>query len=339
VRVVVVGATGNVGLSLVLELAKDPAVDEVIGVARRPPDLALPTVRWHAADISLSPLDVVAGADVVVHLAWKIQPQHREAQMLMTNVVGTRRLVDAVVRHRVPALVYASSVGTYAQASKEWRVDESWPVSGIPTSMYSRHKATVESMLDDVQATYPQLRVVRMRTSLVFQRSAAASINRLFVNRFAPRRLPGPLRIVPRTPRLEFQATHTSDVAEAYRLAVHSDQDGAFNIAAEPVLTPALIAEALDAREVPVPAWLLRAGAAATWRMRLQRSEKGWVDLALRTPLMSSTRARDVLGWNESRTSIEALQDLFGGLGEGAGGPTPHLRPRRGGPVLEPAAG
>ena len=338
-RVVVVGATGNVGLTLVLALSADPAVDEVIGVARGIPDLALPKVRWHAADVSISPLDVVAGADAVVHLAWKIQPQHREAQMLMTNVVGTRRLVDAVVRHRVPSLVYASSVGTYAQGSKQWPVDESWPATGIPTSMYSRHKATVESMLDDVATTYPQLRIVRMRTSLVFQRPAAASINRLFVNRFAPRRLPGPLRIVPRTPRLEFQATYTPDVAEAYRLAIHSDAGGAFNIAAEPVLTPALMAEALDAREVPVPAWLLRAGAAATWRMRLQRSEKGWVDMALRTPLMNTTRAREVLGWSETRTSVDALQDLFGGLGEGAGAPTPHLRPRRGGPVLEPATG
>jgi nucleoside-diphosphate-sugar epimerase len=336
-RVVVVGATGNVGLSLVGALSSDPGVDEIVGVARRLPDITLPKVRWHAADVTSSPLDVVAGADAVVHLAWKIQPQHREAVMLMTNVVGTRRLVDAIVRHRVPALVYASSVGAYAHGPKDWRVDESWPASGIPSSSYSRHKATVEAMLDDVEAAYPQLRIARLRTSLVFQRPAAASINRLFVSPLAPRRLPDRLRIVPRTPRLEFQATHTSDVAEAYRLAIHADAHGAFNIAAEPALTPALMAETLDARVLPVPAWVLRAGAAATWHLRLQRSERGWVDMALGTPLMSTTRARTELGWAETRTATDALAEVFGGLGDGAGGPTPHLRPRRGGPVDAPA--
>jgi nucleoside-diphosphate-sugar epimerase len=335
---VVIGATGNVGLSLVEALSADAGVDEVVGVARRLPELVLPKVRWHAADVTLSNLDVVASADAVVHLAWKIQPQHREAEMLMTNVVGTRRLVDAVVRHRVPALVYASSVGTYAHGPKEWRVDETWATSGIPSSKYSRHKATVEAMLDDVEAAYPQLRVVRLRTSLVFQRRAAASINRLFVSRVAPRRLPQPLRLVPQTRRLEFQATHTSDVAEAYRLAVHGNVRGPFNIAAEPVLTPQLIAAALDARTVPVPAWVLRAGAGATWRLHLQRSEKGWVDMALGTPLMNTSRARDELGWTETRSAVDALVDLFGGLGDGAGGPTAHLRPRRGGPVVEAAA-
>src|SRR3712207_4321045 len=51
-RVVVIGATGNVGLTLVDALAADPAVDSIVGVARRVPEpdarLLAPKVTWRA---------------------------------------------------------------------------------------------------------------------------------------------------------------------------------------------------------------------------------------------------------------------------------------------------
>jgi UDP-glucose 4-epimerase len=334
VRVVVFGATGNVGTAVVEALAADPAVDEVVGVSRRAPGVALPGVRWHEADVAGDPLDVVAGADVVVHLAWMIQPQHRPAVMLRTNVVGTRRVVDAVLRHGVRRIVVASSVGTYAPGPKDVAVDERWPATGIPTSTYSQHKAMVEEALDEVEDQQPGLAIVRMRTSLVFQRRAGAEVHRLFLGPLAPRRLPGPLRLAPSTARLVFQATHAADVAEAYRLAVHSDVRGPLNVAAAPVLDPARIAAVAGARTVPVPAAALRAAAAASFHLRLQRSEPGWLDMALGTPIMDCSRIRRELGWVATRTAEDALRELLAGMGEGAGAPTPPLHAHRGGPNL-----
>ena len=54
--------------------------------------------------------------------------------MERTNVEGSRRVFAAVAAAEVPALVYASSVGAYSAGPKDKRVDESWPVDGIPTS-------------------------------------------------------------------------------------------------------------------------------------------------------------------------------------------------------------
>jgi nucleoside-diphosphate-sugar epimerase len=332
-RVVVIGATGNVGTATLQALAADATVTAVVGVARRQPPAAAAgrvgagTTTWVAADVVSDPLDMVAGADVVVDLAWKIQPQHNEAELLATNVIGTRRIVDAVLRHRVPALIYASSVGTYAPGPKEPRVDESWPATGIPTSAYSRHKAMVEQMLDEVEVLHPDLRLVRMRTSLVFQRPAASEVHRLFLGRLLPWRLPKPLRLVPKTDRLMFQATHAGDIADAYVRAVLRDVRGAFNIAAEPVLTPQLIAEAVDGRTIPVPRAVLRAAAAATFALRIQPSEAGWLDMALETPIMDTRRAQQQLGWSATRSSVEALQELLSGIGDKAGAPTAPLHP------------
>jgi len=57
-RVVVVGATGNIGSSLVRALLDEPAVDSVVGVARRSPSSsAREELDWHPRHTSLDALD------------------------------------------------------------------------------------------------------------------------------------------------------------------------------------------------------------------------------------------------------------------------------------------
>ena len=332
-KVVVFGATGNVGTALLRALAAEPSSTDIVGVARRlPPDLAAAPggarVQWEAIDIATDHLGLVAGANVVVCLAWKIQPSRNEAEIRTTNVVGTMRVADAVAAHGVPALVYASSVGVYAPAPKDVRLDEAWPATGIASSTYSAHKVEVEACLDRFEAEHPDSRVVRMRTSLVFQRSAASEIHRIFLGRLLPWHLPRPLRLVPQLARLRFQATHADDVAAAYRLAIMSDAAGAFNVAAEPVLTPTVIARAVGGRTVPMPHAAVRAALAASYRLRLQPSEPGWLDMAANTPVMNTHRARDELGWAPRLSSLDALVELLDGIGDGAGDATIPLHPR-----------
>lgn len=337
-RIVVVGATGNVGSAVLRALARSPEQHAVVGVARRPPVAGVTTgagwaapgtVRWVAADISRDPLHFVEGADAVVHLAWRIQPAHDEATMRATNVTGTVRLVEHVLHHRVPRLVYASSVGTYAPSTKRPLRSEAWPATGVRTSTYSRHKAEVEAHLDGVERTHPEVAVVRMRTSLVFQRQAASEIHRLFLGPMMPWHVPRALRLIPRLPRLQFQATHADDIADAYVRAIERDVRGAFNVAAEPVLTPESIAAAVGGRTVPFPERALRALVSATFAARVQRSEAGWLDMATLTPIMDTTRARDELGWVAHVTATDALVELLDGIGDGAGDRTPALVPRR----------
>src|SRR3954470_23877847 len=223
-RVVVIGATGNAGTSLLEALAREDRVDEVVGVARRAPEARLEKVTWQKADISDPNTDLAGlmrNADCVVHLAWLIQPSRRESVTHATNVEGSQRVFDAVARAGVPSLVYASSVGAYAAGPKDRAVDESWPTTGIESSFYSRHKAAVERILDSFEAAHPAVRVVRLRPGLIFKRSAATEIRRLFAGPFVPSPLVRPelVKLIPRHPRLVFQAVHSLDVGEGYRLA------------------------------------------------------------------------------------------------------------------------
>ena len=336
-RVVVVGASGNVGTSLLRALANEPAVDSVLGLARRIPKAEFAKTEWRQADIARSPLRPhFDGADAVVHLAWLIQPGRDKQQLHEVNVDGSARVFRAAASARVGTLVYASSVGAYAPGPKDRRVDESWPTTGIESSFYSRHKAEVERLLDRFEEEHPATRVVRLRPGLIFKREAASGIRRLFAGPLLPnvlvqRRL---IPVVPAHPRLAFQAVHSHDVGDAYRLAlVRDDARGAFNIAAEPVLDPQELGRMLGARPLRVPAGLLRAGAALSYRLRLQPSEPGWVDMGLGAPVMDVTRARSELGWTPQRSASDALLDLLEGMREGAGLETPPLEPGGAGPL------
>jgi nucleoside-diphosphate-sugar epimerase len=326
-RIVIVGATGNVGTSLLEALGTDD--HEIVAVARRRPAVALPGAEFVAADIVDAELaSLFRGADAVVHLAWLIQPGRDEAITRRVNVQGSERLFHAVVEAKVPRLVYASSVGAYSPGPKDRLVDESWPTEGIPSSFYSRHKAAVERMLDRLEQEHPELRIARMRPALIFKRSAATEIRRLFAGPLLPGSMLRPelIPFVPDVPRLRFQAVHSLDVGEAYRLALVSDESrGAYNLAADPPIGPPELAELLQARRLRLPRRVLRGTAAATYALRLQPSEPGWVDMALSVPLMDSGRARTELGWAPRATSLDALVELLEGMRAGADAPTPPL--------------
>src|SRR3954466_6754349 len=256
-RVVVVGASGNVGTSVLHALAGDPGVDSVLGVARRLPAINFPKTDWAAADITRDALEpLFAGADAVVHLAWLIQPSRRLEVTRAVNVDGSARVFRAAGKAGVGALVYASSVGAYSPGPKDRLVDESWPTGGIDSSFYSRHKSEVERLLDRFEAEFPAVRSVRLRPGLIFKREAASEIRRYFAGPFVPSPLvrPGLIPVVPSVERLRFQAVHSLDVGDAYRLAVvREDARGAYNVAADPVLDPKRLGSLLSARPVSVP--------------------------------------------------------------------------------------
>src|SRR3954469_9882422 len=257
-RIVITGATGNVGTSVLRSLAADPRVEEIVGIARRRPDLDHPRTRWVAADVAEVDLrPFFADADVVIHLAWLIQPSRDGALLERVNVHGSRRVFEAAAAAGVGRLVHASSIGVYSAGPKDRAVDESWPRDGVPSSFYARHKAEAERALDAIEAGAPDMRVVRLRPGLIFKREAGPEVRRLFGGPLAPARLlrPGLIPVLPLPSRLVLQAVHGDDVGEAYRLAALSPAaSGAYNIAADPVLDPATLARHFRARAVLVPA-------------------------------------------------------------------------------------
>jgi nucleoside-diphosphate-sugar epimerase len=329
-RIVVVGATGNVGKALVARLAGDPAGHEVVGVARRAPGPGWPA-DFHAADIRTDDLTpVFHEADAVVHLAWFFQPTHDPAVTWQNNVVGTERLLAAVAAAEVPGLLVASSVGAYSPgpsdaAGARRRVDELWPTHSTPSAAHGREKAYVERLLDRFEAEWPTVRVLRMRPAFMFRRGAATEQRRIFAGPFVPRALATNLPVLPYPRGLEFQALHTDDAVDAFARALTSGARGAFNLAAEPVLDGARLAEILDARLVQVPPWMVHSALATAWHLRVAPADPALFDLVCHLPLVDSTRVHDELGWTPAHRATEAFAEFVEGLRHGTGDATVPL--------------
>ncbi len=328
-RVVVTGATGNVGTSVVRALRDDASVSHVIGLARRPPDdPAFLDIEWRQVDVAADDLGPhFRHADAVIHLAWLVQPERRPRRLHDVNVIGSSRVFEAVAAEEVKALIHASSFAAYSPGPVGELVDESWPTNGVVTSSYSRQKAYVERLLDRFELMHPLVRVVRLRPGLTFKPAAASEVQRLFLGRLLPT-VAAPLvrcSVLPDVLGLTMQAVHTDDVAEAYRLALLGSVTGPYNIVDEHVLDATAIGREFDLHVLPVGPALARSVAAAGWHLRLQPANPGWFDLAFRSPSLGTARAQKELGWKPSRPSF--ARPARAGRGAQDGGWTPHPTP------------
>ncbi|MEE1753185.1 SDR family oxidoreductase [Streptomyces sp. SP18CS02] len=334
-RIVVTGATGNVGTSVVAALAADPQVSSILGLARRVPGWSPPKTQWASVDLRRD-CDLVTlfeGASAVIHLAWAFQPTHDAVKTWRTNVLGSLQVFRAVAEAGVPVLVHASSVGAYAPGPKNRAVDESWPTHGWPEAAYCREKAYLERALDAFEPNHPEVRVVRMRPAFLFKEESGSEQRRIFAGRFMPGPLARPslLPIVPDIPGLRFQALHTDDAAQAYRLALVHEVRGAFNLAAEPPIDAHALAGLFGSRVVRLPRPAARTALAAGWGLHLIPASPQLFDAVLRLPLMDCARARTELGWEPERTALEAIEEMLRGMRTGAGMDTEPLAGRKAG--------
>ena len=339
-RVAVTGASGNVGTAVLRRLiAPGSGVAEVRGLSRRLPPQTAPylDVRWFLADLGEQGgeqdlAEFLDGVDAVVHLAWALQPGRHPDQLRRVNVGGTRRLLRAAVTAGVGHVVHMSSIGAYAGGARGRKVAEDWPVTGVPTSQYSRDKAEAEHVLRQVLGNHPEITTTVVRPTLILQPEAASEIGRYFLGPLlfaAARALPGELaRLLPLPlPDLALGFVHSDDVALAFERILDRRAPGPFNLAAEPLLDAAALAHALGSRRVPVPAFALRAALQAAFRAHLVPTEPGWLDMGIQLPGLDTGRARAVLDWEPAHRGDDVLRQFVAALGHGEGAPGPLLRP------------
>jgi UDP-glucose 4-epimerase len=119
--VAVTGPTGDIGISAVEALEREPDVERIIGMARRPFNPAAhgwTRTEYLQGDIlDRDAVDaLVAEADVVIHLAFIIMGSREESARV--NLAGTRNVFEATVAADRPRrLVYTSSVAAYGYHS------------------------------------------------------------------------------------------------------------------------------------------------------------------------------------------------------------------------------
>jgi nucleoside-diphosphate-sugar epimerase len=319
--VAVTGPTGEIGLSAVDALEHDPAVERIVGMARRPFDPAAhgwTKCSYRQGDIldRAAVDDVVAEADVVIHLAFIIMGSREESARI--NLAGTRNVFEATVAaDRPKRLVYTSSVAAYGyHADNPVPLTEDVPTRGSPEHYYSAQKAECEAALDDVTGS-SSLEVFVLRPCVVAGPKAPALADAMPWNQ-----LPGPVRAVGRAlpifkmpfpdPGIPMQLVHHDDVAAAVALAATSTTapPGAYNIAGDGVITVSEMAAALGGRPIRVPHVAARATSSLIARLPFVPTPLEWLHVGRTSVVMDIGKAKLKLGWHPTYTSRETLEAL-----------------------------
>ena len=316
----VTGPTGDIGISAVQALERRPEVDRIIGMARRPFDPAAhgwSRTEYQQGDIlDRAAVDaLVADADVVVHLAFVIMGSREESARV--NLKGTRNVFEASVAADLPRrLVYTSSVAAYGYHSDNpVPITEDVPVRGSPEHYYSAQKADCEAALEEITAG-SALEVFVLRPCIVAGPKAPG-----LADAMPWKQLPGPVKRVtlalpllkppfpdPGTP---LQLVHHDDVAAAIALAATtSAPPGAYNIAADGVLSMSEMAEALGARPVRVPKVAMSAASEVIARLPFVPSALEWLHVGRTSVVMDTSKAKSQLGWTPKYTAAETLAAL-----------------------------
>ncbi|SEH52987.1 Nucleoside-diphosphate-sugar epimerase [Mycolicibacterium rutilum] len=334
-RIVITGASGNVGTALLGRLSESG--HELVGVVRRPPDPVgvYARVRWHEQDLAAPNAgaalrQVFDGADAVIHLAWGFQPTRNTEYLTRVGVGGTSAVLTAAHAASVGHLVHMSSVGTYAPGRYGERVDESWPTTGVRTSPYSRDKSAAEELLDEYEQRHGSdgVTIARMRPGFIVQRAAASGLMRYALPGYVPMLVVPLLPVLPLDRQLCIPLIHASDVADAMVRVVERRAQGPFNLAGEPPLGRDDVADVLGAKAVHLPSGVLGPLVDLSWRARLQPIDRGWLDMAFSVPLLDCGRAAAELDWRPRWSSVDALRDVIAGVAEQAHTESPPLRRR-----------
>ena len=272
-------------------------------------------------------------ADVVVHLAFLITGAAPAGELRAVNVEGTLNVFRAAAAAGARRFVYASSVAAYGfHPDNPVGMTEDWPVRPAARLFYAKEKAELEHLL---QAEAARLEAAGSAGPALYLLRPPVVLGPHAVG--AKDLLPGPLaplgrRLatlaaravragrVPRLPVLlpsmPFQCVHEDDLGDALlRCVVASGPPGAYNVAADGILTSADVAREFGLLPLSLPAGPMQLAARAAAALPFLPPAAQWVEAASHPAIMDTARAKNELGWAPRYTALESLQDTLGTLG------------------------
>lgn len=317
-KVAVTGPTGTFGFGLMPLLESDVRIASVVGVARRPFDPAdhgWSKMTYRQGDVrEPATLEAAfAGCDVVVHLAFIVTGGGAAPDTIRAiNIDGTMNAFRAAATAGAQRFVYASSVAAYGfHADNPTGMTEDWPTRPAAHLFYAQEKAELEATLAREALAHPELDLYLLRPPIVLGPHAIGGKSAL-AERLLPlgrraaaaaRQLPVHLPVV--VPDLSLQLIHEDDVGSAFvQCIVGAGPPGAYNIAADDVLSGPEIARELGLLPLPVSAKPFQRLA----RLVAAVPATAWAESVSHPPIIDTTKAKRELGWAPRHSAVDALR-------------------------------
>lgn len=267
-HVAITGSSGYVAERLISSLVKLDEVDRVLGFDVRPPRVRHQKFVFDEMDVRDAALAArLQGVDVLVHLAFVMDPIRDETKMRDINVNGSQNVFRCAGEAGVRKVVYTSSATVYgAHPDNDQPLTEESPLRANLDFSYPAHKLEVEYVVREFSDEFPQVKFVLFRPAIVFGPRVDNAWSHLL-------ELPVIPAVQGYAPRMQF--VHEDDVGDAVAWAVLSDVEGIFNLAPADHLSQEEILAAAGRRKVDLPEPLAFATAERLWDLRLGEAPAG----------------------------------------------------------------
>jgi UDP-glucose 4-epimerase len=304
-RYLITGGAGYIGSRLVELLSRREETERIVICDLAPPAAYRPKTEFQRVDVR--DRDSIRGAlersrsDVLIHLAFILNPSHDEHFMYDVDVNGTHNVLEAAAAAGTRQVLVTSSSTAYgAFPDNPVPLTEEDPVRGVPGFAYARDKTESDRLCQLWAATYPERTMTIVRPCIVFGPNVDNYLVRLWTK--AP--------FAPDAGHLDHQIqfVHEDDVVEAIGALLLGRHGGAFNVAGDGLVT---LRECSELIELPIRRMPLRAYrglARAMWTARLSEAPPGQIEFALHSWIVSAEKLKQTTGWRPKHTSRETFE-------------------------------
>jgi UDP-glucose 4-epimerase len=248
--VLVTGISGNLGRALAKQLHTET---QVVGLDRRPFPGRPKDIVHHQVDIRKAR---VADAfrrrrvDALIHMGIMHDPRMPRPETHSFNVLGTHKILDLCVRHRVKKVVILSSANVYGPRPDNSNfLPEETPLMATERFSEMRDLIELDMYAQSFMWKHPEVETVVLRpVNIVGPTVRNAPSNYL--------RLPRPVTVLGFDPMV--QLIHEEDVCRALVLALKPGLRGVFNVTGPGQVPLSTVLRELGRSPIPMPHLLVR---------------------------------------------------------------------------------
>jgi len=307
-RIAITGSSGYVGQRLINDLRRIQPEATILGLDRAWPQRCQPD-RFEPIEICESRLeDVLAdfAPDTVVHLAFILNPIHKESEMHRVNVEGTSNVLRAVAAVRPERFLFASSAVVFGAApDNPMPIQDRHPRGSELAFRYAADKSEAEELVDNFAGEHSEVAVSWVRPAIVLGPGVNNYMSRLLLLQAVVFLLDG--RNVP------MQFVHIDDVVSAILHVLKWNGHGPFNLAPDDRMSLLEIALETKRNVARIPMWLARGMFWLCWTLRLPvfGAPPAMLDYLRHPWVVASGRLTGELGFEFRYASREALRSVL----------------------------
>jgi UDP-glucose 4-epimerase len=304
-RYVITGGSGYIGSRLVDLLERRDDTEKIVVCDVAPPKGYRPHTEFERVDVRdreavRSVLDRVR-PDVLVHLAFILNPSHDEEFAYNVDVNGTHNVLEAASQVGTgQVLVTTSGVAYGAFPDNPVPLTEDDPVRGVAGFTYARDKTESDRLCQLWAATHPERVMTIVRPCIVFGPNVDNYLVRLWTKQ--------PFAVDVGTIDSNIQFVHEDDVVEGITALLLGRHAGAYNVAGDGLMTNRECAELIGTPIRKMPLRLYRGLARVMWKLRQSEVPPGGIEFALHSWLLSNEKLKRTTGWEPKHTSRETFE-------------------------------